>query len=87
MSHSAGAHPTCAYLKKQCGKIKKAVWLDPVDYIGFNPFGKKEFCSNPPDQLPFQIPTLIISTGLDSVPPDPFSHACKYLFYFEIFYI
>ena len=46
MSHSAGAHPTCAYLKKQCGKIKKAVWLDPVDYIGFNPFGKKEFCSN-----------------------------------------
>jgi hypothetical protein len=29
MAHSAGAHPTCSFLKKQCGEIKKVVWLDP----------------------------------------------------------
>ena len=67
LSHSSGAHPTCLFLTKQCGKIKKMIWLDPVD--GYDPFGiVKSFCTSPPNQLPYQIPTLIISNGLDPVP-------------------
>ena len=67
MAHSSGAHPTCLYLYKHCGVIKKLIWLDPVD--GYDPFGiVKLYCTNPSKQLPFQIPTLILSTGLDPVP-------------------
>jgi len=38
--------------------------IDPVD--GFDPFGivKNTFITNPPKQLPFYTPTLIVSTGL-----------------------
>ncbi len=47
------------------------ILLDPVD--GFDPFGiVKDYITNPPIQLPFITPTLIISTGLDSV--SIFSH-------------
>ena len=77
MSHSAGAHPTCSYVAKHCNQIKKIVWLDPVD--GYDPTEiVKEFCTNPPQQLPFQVPTLIISTGLDNFPPSPVQGACKF---------
>ena len=41
--------------------------MDPVD--GFDPFGivKNTFITNPPKQLPFYTPTLIIASGLDPV--------------------
>ncbi len=40
--------------------------MDPVD--GYDPFGfLKLFITNPPNQLPFFVPTLIVSTGLDAV--------------------
>jgi hypothetical protein len=43
------------------------IMLDPVD--GYDPFGfLKLFITNPPKQLPFYVPTLIVSTGLDAVP-------------------
>ena len=37
----------------------------------------KEFCTLPPNPLPFQIPTLIISTGLDHVQFNSLMPACK----------
>jgi hypothetical protein len=76
MSHSAGAHPVCLYLYKHCSQFKKLVWLDPVD--GYDPFGiVKEFCTVLPKPLPFQIPTLIVSTGLDPVQANSLMPACK----------
>lgn len=75
MAHSAGAHPTCSFMYKNCSQFKKIVWLDPVD--GYDPTGiVRQYCTNPPKELPFQIPTLIISTGLDNVPPSPVQGAC-----------
>ena len=78
MSHSSGAHPACLYMYKQCSSIKKLIWFDPVD--GYDPFGwVKQYCTNPPKQLPVQIPSLIISTGLDPIPVLSFGTACKML--------
>lgn len=66
MSHSAAGHPTVAYLASKCGLIRTQVLMDPVD--GYDPFGLvKRFITHPPAQLPFFIPTLLITTGLDSV--------------------
>lgn len=49
--------------------------MDPVD--GYDPYGViKEFITNPPKQLPFLMPTLIITTGLDSIPRGPGFPAC-----------
>lgn len=49
--------------------------MDPVD--GYDPFGFiKIFITNPPNQLPFTIPTLIISNGLDAVPANPLFTPC-----------
>ncbi len=49
--------------------------MDPVD--GYDPFGfLKIFITNPPKQLPFTIPTLIISNGLDSVPANSLFPPC-----------
>lgn len=76
MSHSDAGHITCLYLYKSCSSIKKLILLDPVD--GVDPFGIIDsYVTHPPKQLPFTIPTLIISTGLDSVPVSALSTACK----------
>jgi hypothetical protein len=49
--------------------------LDPVD--GYDPFGFiKIFITNPPKQLPFKIPTLIITNGLDDVRVNPLFTPC-----------
>jgi len=41
--------------------------MDPVD--GYDPFGFiKIFVTNPPNQLDFQIPTLILSTKYSAIP-------------------
>lgn len=75
MSHSAGAHILCLYLVKNCGLVKSAVLLDPVD--GYDPFGiVHDFVTNPPKKLPYQVPTLIVATGLSSVPANPIIVSC-----------
>jgi hypothetical protein len=75
MSHSAAGHPVCMYLTRLCGYFKKLILIDPVD--GYDPFGiVKLFCTSPPSQLPFQIPTLILVNELDSVPVDIFHYGC-----------
>ena len=75
LSHSSAAHPTCLYLTKQCNNIKKLIWFDPVD--GYDPFGFiKSYCTNPPNSLPYQLPTLIVTTGLDPIPVLSFGAAC-----------
>ena len=75
LTHSAAAHPICSFLVKKCDIVKKLILLDPVD--GFDPFGiVKDFVTHPPQQLPFTTPTLIISTGLDSVPAPHSPTAC-----------
>lgn len=64
ISHSAGAHPIVAYLANKCAYVTKLILLDPVD--GFDPYQIINiFITHPPKKLPFKIPTLIISTGLD----------------------
>lgn len=64
MSHSAGAHATTLYLNKTCGNIKGMLYLDPVD--GIDPFGIiKIFVTDPPNLLPFTIPSIIFATGYD----------------------
>ena len=51
------------------------ILIDPVD--GYDPFGiVKDYITNPPKQLPYFTPTLIISTGLDPVPLFTHSVAC-----------
>jgi hypothetical protein len=66
MSHSSGGHVVCIYLKKTCGLVKKLVLLDPVD--GVDPFGiDKDFVITPPNKLPFQIPTLVLTSELSQV--------------------
>lgn len=75
MSHSASGHTTVSYLASNCGLIKSLILLDPVD--GYDPFGFiKIFITNPPNQLPFAIPTLVVSTGLDNVSNSPRFPAC-----------
>lgn len=75
MSHSASGHTAVSYLVDSCGLIKRNILLDPVD--GYDPFGFiKIFVTNPPKQLPFTIPTLLIRTGLDPVPVHSGIPAC-----------
>jgi hypothetical protein len=75
LSHSAASHPAVAYLVSTCGFIKSQVLMDPVD--GYDPYGViKEFITNPPKQLSFLMPTLIITTGLDSIQRGPGFPAC-----------
>ena len=66
MSHSAAAHATTLYLNKSCGFVKGMIYMDPVD--GIDPFGIiKIFATNPPNLLPFELPTLIVATGFDNI--------------------
>jgi hypothetical protein len=62
--HSAGNHVTCEFLKSDCGKAKAVVMMDPVD--GYDPFGIiNNYCITPGEKLPFDIPALLLRTGLD----------------------
>lgn len=73
MGHSASGHPVVGYLVNKCDLIKSLVLLDPVD--GYDPFGfVKIFITDPPKPLDFVIPTLLITTGYDSVSPSPHGH-------------
>ena len=75
MAHSASGHTVVSYLNQTCGKLKALILLDPVD--GYDPFGFFQiYITNPPEQLPFAIPTLVIRTGLDNVPANPLFPAC-----------
>ncbi|RNA12621.1 chlorophyllase- chloroplastic [Brachionus plicatilis] len=75
MAHSASGHTVVSYLNETCGKMKALILLDPVD--GYDPFGfLKIYITNPPQQLPFVMPTLLIRTGLDNVPANPLFPAC-----------
>jgi len=66
--HSAGNHVFCELLKDSCGnsKAKAAVMMDPVD--GFDPFGIiKNYCITDGESTNFDIPALLLRTGLDPV--------------------
>lgn len=65
MSHSAGGRVVCSYLAKNCGPVNGLILLDPVD--GMDPFGIiKDYVTHPPYPLPFQVPTLIVASGVSS---------------------
>ena len=67
MGHSSGNHITINYLKLGCHNVKGMVLISPVD--GVDPFGFiQNYCITPGEKLPFATPTLVISSGLDSVP-------------------
>jgi len=64
--HSAGNHVFCEFLKTDCGggRAKAAVMMDPVD--GYDPIGiVNNYCTTPGEKLPFDIPALLLRTGLD----------------------
>jgi len=66
--HSAGNHVTCNFLADSCGNnlAKAVVMMDPVD--GFDPFGMvNNFCTTPGKKLEFDVPALLLRTGLDPV--------------------
>ena len=67
MGHSSGNHISINYLKLGCHNVKGVVLISPVD--GVDPFGFiDDYCITPGEKLPFETPTLVISTGLDAVP-------------------
>lgn len=75
LTHSSSGHSVVSYLNKTCGMITSLILLDPVD--GYDPFNFiKIYITNPPKQLPFTIPTLIISNGLDAMPANSLFPAC-----------
>merc|ERR1712232_1227669 len=64
--HSAGNHVTCSLLTGSCGnnKAKGVVMMDPVD--GYDPIGIiKNYCTTPGEKLSFDVPALLLRTGLD----------------------
>merc|ERR1739848_875188 len=64
--HSAGNHVTCSLLTDSCGnnKAKGVVMMDPVD--GYDPIGIiKNYCTTPGEKLSFDVPALLLRTGLD----------------------
>jgi len=64
--HSAGNHVTCSLLTDSCGnnKAKAVVMMDPVD--GYDPIGIiKNYCTTPGEKLSFDVPALLLRTGLD----------------------
>ena len=69
-AQSSGSHVAVNFLKlreaQDCSDIKAMFLMSPVD--GFDPYGLfGETCIDPPSKVNFQIPTLIISGGLDSL--------------------
>lgn len=66
IGHSSGSHVVVNYLIEKCGNFKGLVLMSPVD--GVDPFGiTNEFCITPGELVNFDIPTLILPTGLDAV--------------------
>jgi len=68
---SSGNHVSVNYLslirKEDCSNVHGLIMMSPVD--GVDPYGIiGETCIHPPNKLNFNIPSLIISGGLDSVP-------------------
>lgn len=64
--HSAGNHVTCSLLTDSCGnnKAQGVVMMDPVD--GYDPIGIiKNYCTTPGEKLSFDVPALLLRTGLD----------------------
>merc|ERR1719174_2772194 len=64
--HSAGNHVTCSLLTDSCGnnKAKAVVMMDPVD--GYDPVGLiNNYCTTPGEKLSFDVPALLLRTGLD----------------------
>ena len=83
LSHSSAGHPLAQYLNGTCGPLKLTVMMNPVDGLDpfgiFDDFVTRmkmpAACScstisssvDPPNPLPYRIPTLIISAGLGKV--------------------
>ncbi|CAF1199016.1 unnamed protein product [Didymodactylos carnosus] len=75
LTHSSAGHPLGQYLNSTCGPVKVIVMMNPVD--GIDPFGHaQDFITHPPNPLPFRLPTLIISAGLDNVSVIPDGPPC-----------
>ena len=67
-AQSSGSHVAVNYLALNggCNEVHGMFLMSPVD--GVDPFGIiSEVCIDPPNLLNFQVPTLIIAGGLDSV--------------------
>ena len=61
------SHVLVNYVRLGCFNVKGLMLLSPVD--GVDPFGFiDEYCITPGEKLNFETPTLILTTGLDSVP-------------------
>jgi len=69
-AQSSGSHVAVNYLALggDCSNVHGMFLMSPVD--GVDPYGiiTSEVCIDPPNLLNFQVPTLIIAGGLDSVP-------------------
>ena len=77
MGQSAGSHLIAEALRERCvGAAKALVFLDPVD--GYDPFRlvKSQDVIVPGKKLPFSVPTLLLSTGLDGSRTSPLSPPC-----------
>ena len=67
MGHSSGAHVVVEFMKHHCNLVKGQVLFSPVD--GVDPFGLiNNFAITPGQPLNYNVPSLLIMTGLDSVP-------------------
>ena len=67
MGHSSGAHVVVEFMKNHCDLMKGQILFSPVD--GVDPFGLIDnFAITPGQLLNYNVPTLLIMTGLDSVP-------------------
>jgi len=67
-AQSSGSHVAVNYLalNGDCSNVHGMFLMSPVD--GVDPYGLiSEVCIDPPNLLNFQVPTLIIAGGLDSV--------------------
>ena len=68
-AQSSGSHVAVNYLALggDCTNVHGMFLMSPVD--GVDPYGLiNQVCIDPPNLLNFQLPTLIIAGGLDSVP-------------------
>ena len=66
-AHSSGNHIITNYMKLGCHNVKGISMLSPVD--GVDPYGfVQEYCITPGEKLNFEVPTLIMTSGLDGIP-------------------
>ena len=67
MGHSSGAHVVVEFLKHHCDLVRGQILFSPVD--GVDPFGLIDnFAITPGQPLNYNLPSLLLMTGLDSVP-------------------